>query len=72
MDGRTFADLIDGGSSTPALELASLVVPPRFAGARFETYRPDPAYPSQAAALTRIPGMRSACPSLTRITPFGL
>jgi cell division protein ZapE len=68
MDGSTFADLIDGGSSTPALELASLVVPPRFAGARFETYRPDPAYPSQAAALTRI---SSAVQELRASNPSG-
>ena len=30
--------------------LAELVPPPRFSGARFENYVPDPAEPSQAAA----------------------
>jgi len=31
--------------------VAAMAPPPRFAGARFETYRPDPAQPSQAVAL---------------------
>lgn len=39
---------------TPAELLAGLVPPPQFAAARFETYRPDPAHPSQAAALARV------------------
>ncbi|HEX7118775.1 MAG TPA: cell division protein ZapE [Longimicrobiales bacterium] len=30
------------------------VPPPRFAGKRFESYRPDPRYPSQAVALARL------------------
>ncbi len=32
--------------------IAGLVPPPRFSDARFSTYRPDPAQPSQRAALT--------------------
>jgi cell division protein ZapE len=31
--------------------IAELVPPPRFDGVRFETYRPDPAHPSQAEAV---------------------
>ncbi|MFC5382497.1 cell division protein ZapE [Aquipuribacter nitratireducens] len=42
----------------PALDrgrlLDDLVPPPRFAGARFDTYVPDPAEPSQAAARSRL------------------
>ena len=34
--------------------LAEFVPPPRFAGERFSTYRPDPAQPSQAAAVERL------------------
>ena len=41
----------------PAAELiAGLVPPPLFADVRFETYRPDPAEPSQAAALEVVRG----------------
>lgn len=35
----------------PERLLDELVPPPRFADARFDTYLPDPAEPSQAAAL---------------------
>ena len=34
--------------------LAERVPPPHFAGESFDTYRPDPEYPSQAAAVTRL------------------
>ncbi len=34
--------------------VAEMVPPPRFDGARFETYRPDPAQPSQAAAVAAL------------------
>jgi cell division protein ZapE len=34
--------------------LAEFVPPPRFAAERFATYRPDPAQPSQAAAVRRL------------------
>ena len=34
--------------------VAELVPPPRFGDVRFETYRPDPAEPSQTAALERL------------------
>ncbi|SHN42125.1 cell division protein ZapE [Cryptosporangium aurantiacum] len=40
----------------PARLVAELVPPPRFADARFETYRPDPNEPSQAAALAAMRG----------------
>ena len=44
--------LADRFPSVPADRLvAELVPPPRFGGVRFETYRPDPAQPSQAAAV---------------------
>ena len=36
--------------------VAAMVPPPRFDGARFETYVPDPAQPSQAAAVTALQG----------------
>jgi cell division protein ZapE len=43
---------------TPAVRpdalVASLVPPPRFDGVRFETYLPDPAQPSQAAAVAAL------------------
>ncbi|EXG80940.1 cell division protein ZapE [Cryptosporangium arvum] len=38
----------------PARLVAELVPPPRFADARFDTYRPDPNEPSQAAALAAV------------------
>jgi cell division protein ZapE len=34
--------------------VAGLIPPPLFASARFDTYRPDPAEPSQAAAVARL------------------
>jgi cell division protein ZapE len=34
--------------------VASLIPPPRFDGARFSTFRPDPTQPSQAAAVDRL------------------
>lgn len=34
--------------------VASLTVPPHFADATFETYRPDPDFPSQSAALAAV------------------
>jgi len=40
----------------PARLVAELVPPPRFAAARFETYRPDPNEPSQSAALDAVRG----------------
>lgn len=44
--------LVDRSPTVAPEELvASLVPPPRFAAARFSTYEPDPAQPSQAAAL---------------------
>jgi cell division protein ZapE len=38
----------------PGELIATLRPPPRFADVRFSTYRPDPAQPSQAAALTAL------------------
>jgi cell division protein ZapE len=39
-----------------ALAIESFTVPPRFHRATFESYRPDPDYPSQAAARERLHG----------------
>ena len=36
---------------SPERLIAQLVPPPTFAGVSFDTYRPDPAEPTQAAAL---------------------
>ena len=41
-------------SRASALSLDDFAVPPRFAAATFARYRPDPDYPSQAAALERL------------------
>jgi cell division protein ZapE len=38
----------------PERLVAGLVPPPRFAGARFETYQPDPAQPTQALAVEQL------------------
>jgi cell division protein ZapE len=38
----------------PARLVAELAPPPRFAGVRFDNYRPDPNEPSQAAALAAV------------------
>ena len=44
--------LVDRAPVVPVESLvAALVPPPRFDGARFETYLPDPAQPTQAAAV---------------------
>ncbi|RJK92931.1 cell division protein ZapE [Vallicoccus soli] len=47
--------LVDRSPSVPADRLvAELVPPPRFDAVRFSTYVPDPAQPSQAAAVQRL------------------
>lgn len=48
-------------SPRPAPErlLADLVPPPHFSGASFASYRPDPAQPSQAGAVTALEGLAS-------------
>lgn len=46
-------------SVTPERLVAGLVPPPTFAAVDFDTYRPDPAEPSQAAAV-------AACQSTLR------
>jgi cell division protein ZapE len=47
--------LVDRAPAVPADTLvASMVPPPRFGRARFDTYVPDPAQPSQAAAVARL------------------
>jgi cell division protein ZapE len=47
-------DAASGGRGPAALNLAAFAVAPRFAGATFESYRPDPAHPSQSAARERL------------------
>ena len=47
--------LVDRNPTISAAEIASeLVPPPQFEHASFESYRPDPDYPSQQAALDRL------------------
>jgi cell division protein ZapE len=47
--------LVDRAPAVPADRLiAGLVPPPLFADVRFDTYRPDPAEPSQAAAVAAL------------------
>ncbi|MCR8671623.1 cell division protein ZapE [Agrococcus sp. HG114] len=46
--------------------VASLVPPPQFDGATFESYRPDPAHPSQAEALQRMQELATAWTSPPR------
>lgn len=54
------ARLVDRRPEVAAASLiAGLVPPPLFAGVRFDSYRPDPAEPSQAAALTAVRGSAS-------------
>jgi cell division protein ZapE len=55
----------------PATEalIEQLVPPPLFAGVRFGSYRPDPAEPSQAAALA---GMQQFAGSITEAQPWRL
>jgi cell division protein ZapE len=49
------ARLIDRSPEVPPETLiAGLVPPPLFAGVRFDTYRPDPAEPTQAAAVAAL------------------
>ena len=51
------ARLVDRAPVVSAEQLvAGLVPPPLFAGVRFESYRPDPAEPSQAAAVAVLQG----------------
>ncbi|WP_336923214.1 cell division protein ZapE [Aquipuribacter sp. SD81] len=51
----------------PALDrdrlLTDLVPPPRFAGARFDTYEPDPAEPSQQSARARLEDFAGGAPA---------
>jgi cell division protein ZapE len=50
--GHPVGHLVDRHPSvTPERLIAQLVPPPTFAGVSFETYRPDPAEPSQGAAV---------------------
>jgi cell division protein ZapE len=55
------ARLADRAPVVPVEQLlAGLVPPPLFAGVRFDTYRPDPAEPSQAAAVAALRGFAAA------------
>jgi cell division protein ZapE len=46
--------------------IAELVPPPRFRGVRFETYRPDPAHPSQAGAVEVLSGFAGSLSTPSR------
>lgn len=64
----TVSRLVDRHPQVPADRLvADLMPPPRFAPVRFETYEPDPAQPTQAAALAALhafaAGLDRAAPS---------
>ena len=53
--------LVDREPVVPAGSLvAAMVPPPRFDDVRFETYSPDPAQPSQAAAVDRLQSFAAA------------
>ncbi len=56
----------------PARIVAELAPPPRFAAVRFETYLPDPAQPSQAAAVAGLRAFagRLAEPTTGRRKPW--
>ena len=49
-------------SVTPERLIAQLVPPPTFADVSFDTYRPDPAEPSQAAAVQALPRSSASRP----------
>jgi cell division protein ZapE len=52
MNGSGVAHLVDRHPSvTPERLIAQLIPPPTFSNVSFDTYRPDPAEPSQAAAV---------------------
>jgi len=54
----------------PAARLVGeLVPPPRFAEVRFDTFRPDPAQPSQAAALQAVSGFVAGLPDASAQRP---
>jgi cell division protein ZapE len=51
----TYTRLVDVTPTITGAEMvAELIPPPQFAHARFESYRPDPDYPSQADAVRRL------------------
>ena len=55
--------LVDRSPVVPADQLlAALVPPPRFSTARFQTYLPDPAQPSQAAAVVALKAFAATLP----------
>ncbi len=51
--------------------VASLTVPPHFADATFGTYRPDPSFPSQAAALAAVRAFASGTSGRLRRSSAG-
>lgn len=54
-EARSPGSLVGRMPAPPAARLLSELVPPRhFARETFDTYRPDPAHPSQAAAVARL------------------
>jgi cell division protein ZapE len=50
----------------PGTLVSSMVPPPRFADVRFSTYRPDPAQPSQAAAVEALTAFATPPPAPRR------
>ncbi|MCJ1712996.1 cell division protein ZapE [Curtobacterium sp. VKM Ac-2922] len=56
---------------TPAQMAAALVPPPQFATASFDSYRPDPDYPSQAAVRDAVAAFVATRPEPARRGLFG-
>ena len=76
---RTLIRLVDRNPSISAAEIASeLVPPPQFEHASFESYRPDPDYPSRAVIDAwwgpipdeRFPGTRRTCEGEVEIVGY--
>ena len=64
--------LVERTPQVPASQLVgALVPPPRFDAARFETYVPDPAQPSQAAAVAALQGFAGRMAQPPRRRLFG-
>ena len=55
MQQSSVPSLVARAPQMSGAEIAASLVPPRqFAGATLENYRPDPDYPSQAAAVKKV------------------
>jgi cell division protein ZapE len=67
MTDAPFPHLVDRDPSvTPEQMAAALVPPPQFAGASFDSYRPNPDFPSQAEVRDAVAGFVAAKPIVKR------